>query len=55
MESIKGNLEEVTRRLSTLTVKTQMPQIKSLVIFEGALYFPGLSQLIQTLSHDTSI
>ena len=38
MESIKGNLEEVVRRLSSLKVKSQMPQIESLVVFEGALY-----------------
>ena len=38
MESIKGNLEEVVRRLSSLQIKTQMPQIEALVVFEGALY-----------------
>ena len=38
MESIKGNLEEVVRRLTSLNVQSQMPQIESLVIFEGALY-----------------
>jgi hypothetical protein len=37
MESIKGNLDEVVHRLSTLKVNTQMPQMESLVIFEGAL------------------
>ena len=40
MESIRGNLEEVVRRLSSLKVRTQMPQIEGLVVFEGALYFP---------------
>jgi len=38
MESIKGNLEEVVYRLSNLNVHSQMPQIESLVVFEGALY-----------------
>lgn len=46
MESIKGNLEEVVQRLSTLKVKSQMPQIESLVVFEGALYFMPQSKLI---------
>lgn len=40
MESIKGNLDEVVNRLSSLKVNSQMPQIESLVCFEGALYSP---------------
>jgi hypothetical protein len=38
MDSIKGNLEEVVRRLSSLDIHSQIPQIDSLVIFESALY-----------------
>jgi len=38
MESIKGNLEEVVRRLKAIKVNSEMPQIQSYVTFEGALY-----------------
>ena len=38
MESVKGNLEEVVCRLSSIDINSQMPQIDSLVIFESALY-----------------
>ena len=40
MDSIKGNLDEVLVRLTSFQVKSQMPQIESLVVFESALYFP---------------
>jgi hypothetical protein len=46
MESIKGNLEEVVKVLTTLNVNSQMPQIRSLVVFEGALYYFTLVNLI---------
>jgi hypothetical protein len=38
MESIKGNLDEVIRRLTAFKLRSQMPQIESLVVFEGSLY-----------------
>jgi len=38
MESMKGNLEEVVRRLTAIQVNSEMPQIQSYVTFEGALY-----------------
>jgi len=38
MESMKGNLEEVVRRLQDIQVNSEMPQIQSFVTFEGALY-----------------
>ena len=37
MESILGHLEEVVRRLQSIQLDTQMPQIQSYVVFEGAL------------------
>ena len=38
MESIKGNLEDVVLKLTTLKIHSQMPQIESLVVFESSLY-----------------
>ena len=38
MDSMRGNLEGVLRRLTDLKVNTRLPQIESLVVFEGALY-----------------
>ena len=46
MESIKGNLQDVVTRLSSLKVNSQMPQMQSLVIFEGSLYAFYHSKLI---------
>jgi Protein of unknown function (DUF3808) len=40
MESIRGHLEEVVHRLESISLDTQMPQIQSYVVFEGALYSP---------------
>ena len=45
MESIKGNLEEVVRRLADIQVNSEMPQIQSFVTFEGALYLHPVSVL----------
>lgn len=41
MESVRGHLEEVVQRLESIHLSTQMPQIQSYVVFEGALYCPA--------------
>ena len=46
MESMKGNLEEVVHRLTTIQVNSGMPQIQSYVTFEGALYLSFVSGLM---------
>lgn len=38
MESIKGNLQEAVKRLSSLKVSSEIsPQVQSLVVYEGSL------------------